>query len=309
MGAAEGVRARCVRHWGFAFAALALLSPSRASADEGSASTGTGAAGRVLHWDPAWTHAGAWDYALSGIGATTLVTETVLFQNAQQPVRFYGPLLFDDAARDFFRGGNVETQQTAANVSWAFWGLDVVGPFAIDLPYALIRFDAGVAWDLAWQDATTLLLASSVDVALRNVIGRARPKDSDCLEAGGGAACLNPESSRSFPSGHFTEVSAGAALICTQHLSLELYGGPWDMATCVGAIVSAGTVGVLRLVADNHWTTDVLGSGLLGTAFGWGVPYFMHLRWHPVRSAKGVALAPLPMFVADGVGASVVGVF
>jgi membrane-associated phospholipid phosphatase len=288
---------------------LALLgAPGSAHADEPSVALVV----PPLRWDPAWVHANAWDYTLSGTGATALVLETIFLQSKQEPVRFSGPILFDAAARSFFRANDPNTRLAVADTSWVFWGLDVVYPL-VDVAYARARYGPDVARDLFWQDATVLTAASSVDMALRDTVGRARPNDSDCLAAGGGSKCLNPESVRSFPSGHFVETTTGASLICTQHLYLKLYGPPWDAVTCATAMVSAATVGVMRMVADDHWATDVVGSGALGVLFGWGMPYLMHLRWHtPPKTGGGaephVMVMPTPIAFSHGAGIGITGI-
>ena len=283
-----------------------LVAPGAAFADEPVVTP-------PLRWKPGWTHAGPLDYTLAGFGATTLVLQTIYLQPQQAAVRFQGPLLFDASARSFLRGSTWDIRTGAADVSWIFWALDVAYPFVTDVPYAWARYGPGVAWDLFWQDSVALLLASSFDLALRDVVGRVRPNDSDCLAQGKRSDCVNPESVRSFPSGHFVEATTGASLICTQHLSLHLYGGPWDDVTCATAAASAVTVGVLRLVADNHWTTDVIGSGALGVLFGWGVPYVMHLHGSPLRppanGAPALLVLPTPIAVDHGGGIGLTGIF
>ncbi len=283
-----------------------LCSPRTARADE----PATDASPIPLHWDPAWTHSNPWDYSLSGAGATALVLETVLLQSKQAPARFSGPILFDSAARSFFRARSPEDRLTAADWSWLFWSLDVTYPLVTDVPYAWARYGPGVASDLFWQDATALTLASSIDMALRDTVGRVRPQDSDCLAAGGGSACLNPESVRSFPSGHFVETTTGASLICTQHLYMRLYGSPLDGVTCATAIFFAATVGVLRMVADDHWATDIVASGAMGALFGWGVPYIMHLHGHAPRATvgKSMMVLPTPIVVSHGAGVGLTGI-
>jgi membrane-associated phospholipid phosphatase len=66
-------------------------------------------------------------------------------------------------------------------------------------------------------------------------------------------------------------------------------------------------------VADDHWATDVLGGAALGIAFGWGIPYLMHLHGHTPRSHPDkelpVLIAPVPIAVRSGGGAGVAGLF
>jgi len=45
----------------------------------------------------------------------------------------------------------------------------------------------------------------------------------------------------------------------------------------MGAVLGLGTAG-LRIAADMHWATDVLTGAAVGTAIGFGMPYFLHAR-------------------------------
>jgi membrane-associated phospholipid phosphatase len=267
-----------------------------------------------LQWDPAWSHAGPWDYALTGIGLTTLITETALLQDRAPDPRWFEPILFDSAVRNATRGTTTQIRDDAATVSWGLWFVEMGYPFAVDVPYAWARYGRGVAWDLFWQSATTLSLSGAFDFALRDIVGRVRPSNYECLTSGG-SGCLNgPETRRSFPSGHFTETSTATALICTQHLKLHLYGGAWDGVTCATAIAADAAVGTLRLVADDHWATDVIAGGAIGFLFGWGVPTVMHLHGHAEanmasRSGPFTMVLPLPMLFPAGAGLGATGVF
>ena len=264
-------------------------------------------------WDPAWSHAGPWDYGLTGVGLATLLTETAVLQNQAPDPRWNQPILFDLAVRDATRGSTAQIRDDAANVSWGLWFLEMGYPLAVDVPYAWARYGREVAWDLFWQDATAMSLSGAFDFAARDAVGRVRPGNYECLRDGG-TNCLNgPETRRSFPSGHFTETSTATALICTQHLRLRLYGAPWDALTCAGAITADAAVGTLRMVADDHWATDVIAGGVFGVLFGWGVPTLMHLHGH-VPGGSGDAgplwmVAPAPIVVSHGGGIGAVGVF
>lgn len=266
----------------------------------------------TVHWDPAWSHAGPWDYTLTGVALATVTVETVLWQNVATPAAWQGPILFDAAVRDALRGSTAAIQADASVVSWVLFVGMLTYPFAVDVPYTWARYGRDVAWDLFWQSGTTLALSGAIEIGLRDAIGRVRPAAYQCL-TDGGTHCLDaPETTRSFPSGHFVETSASAALLCTQHLRMQLYGSPWDAVTCATAIVAAGTVGTLRIVADDHWASDVIAGGAIGTLIGWGVPTLMHFHRHATPGAgKGSAFmvmpTALPMEKGGGLGA--VGVF
>ncbi len=288
-----------------AFGAV-MLHSSRAAAEEKPKP-------HQIHWDAAWTHANAWDYALTGAGLTTLVTETIVLQNRMPTPRWYGPILFDQAIVDATKGQTAEIRNNAANVSWGLWFLEMGYPFVVDVPYAWVRYGRQVAWDVFWQAATAFSLSGAFDFAARDITGRVRPLNYECLQAGRGNCLTGPEDTRSFPSGHFTETTTATALICTQHLKMELYGAPWDAVTCASAIAADGVVGALRLVADDHYATDLIGAGVFGVLFGWGVPTLMHLHGHAVVVADGGPLPamvlPMPMAFDHGAGVGATGLF
>jgi membrane-associated phospholipid phosphatase len=265
---------------------------------------------RPLRWDPEWSHAGAADYVLGGLGLGVLGAETIWLQPQQPSLHWSGPILFDKDVRGVLHG-SAPVRDGATTVSWALLGANIAYPVVVDVPYAWSRYGTQLAWDLFWQDTVALSLVSATDLAVRDLVGRARPFVSDCLAAGGSnAACMgnNTEAARAFPGGHVAVATTGATLTCTQHLSLHLYGEPWDAVTCGSAIVVDVTMGVLRIVTDNHWASDIVAGGLLGFAFGWGIPVLLHL--HPIggsRSDTGVLLAPVPIAVDHGAGIGVTG--
>jgi membrane-associated phospholipid phosphatase len=79
------------------------------------------------------------------------------------------------------------------------------------------------------------------------------------------------------PSGHVSTAVTGAALICTHHLRLDLYGSrAADITACGLGIAAAVASGVSRIASDNHYTTDVLSGAAIGVVSGWLVPTLLH---------------------------------
>jgi len=265
-------------------------------------------------WDRAWTHHGVWDYSLAGTSALAVVVEGVVLQPIRPPLRWTAPILFDADVRGALRASSASTRNTLEDVSWALWGMQIAYPVLVDVPFAWARGDHQLAVDLFWQDAATLTFAAAVDLGLRDLAGRARPRVYDCL-SGGGTHCLDDvESTRSFPGGHIVNSTAASVLACTQHLSMELYGGPWDAVACATTVASDVTLAVLRIVSDNHWATDQIAGMAIGGLIGWGVPYVMHLHGHARSSASGrdgpsVIAVPMPVPLDHGAGLQVTGIF
>jgi membrane-associated phospholipid phosphatase len=291
----------------------AILSPVVMAAFMAHASAATGDEPHPkdsFTWNPAWSHADSWDYAFTGVAASDLAVYLPLLQSKQPALNWTRPILFDTAVRDFLRGSS-SVRSAAEPTSWALLGVVVAYPFVVDLPYAWKRGGPDLAWDLFWQDATALSLATAIDLNLRDVVGRARPPVSECLMKGG-TNCLsnNSEATRSFPGGHQLIVTTAASLTCTQHLEMQLYGGAPDVVACAAAATTAFAVGVLRIVADDHWASDILVGDLLGVGLGWGVPTLMHLHGHaPAIAIHGAYLTPTPIAVRAGGGVGVTGLF
>jgi membrane-associated phospholipid phosphatase len=263
-----------------------------------------------LRWDAAWSHAGPTDYALTALAVEDIGVYLPLQQPDRPPLRWTSPILFDEPVRDLLRAGSPATRSAAGTASWGLFAAVAAYP-EVDIAYAWARYGRRVAWDLFWQDATTLSLAATFDLNVRDLFGRARPPVSECLMHGGGTAtCLgnNAEATRSFPGGHVLIVSTAASLSCTQHVSMRLYGSVWDGLACASAVVAATTVGVLRIVSDDHWASDILAGELLGTAIGWGIPTLMHFHRH-AGPPPGAAVTPIALPLQRGGGLGVTGIF
>ena len=59
-----------------------------------------------------------------------------------------------------------------------------------------------------------------------------------------------------------------------------------------------GTTGALRIVADQHWASDVLVGAAVGTFSGLAVPYFLHYGWGEPEEQRpdevSISILPLP---------------
>lgn len=293
-----------------AIAVVLLVTSARSARADGA--TSAPVASGPLYWDSAWSHAGTFDYSLTALGALSAVAYLTALQSKQPPLRWTSPVLFDSDVRNLLRGSTPGARNAANTASWGLLGLVLAYP-VIDVGYAWKRFGSQVAWDLFWEDATALSLATSFDLSLRDIVGRARPPVSACLTSGGSASqCLgaSTEPTRSFPGGHQLIVTTAAALTCTQHLKMNLYGGPWDAVACAVAATTAAAVGLFRIMGDDHWTSDILVGDVIGVAFGAGIPLLMHLHGHaPAGEVLGVRVAPIAVPVRGGGGLGMTGMF
>ena len=103
-----------------------------------------------------------------------------------------------------------------------------------------------------------------------------------------------------------TIAATGAALMCTHHGYLRLYGGPWDAIACGLGIAVAGGVGVSRIIVDKHYTTDTIAGITVGTLSGWLMPTLLHYGFDGRGRGTSAALKymPLPTASATSLGLS-----
>ena len=233
------------------------------------------------------------------IGVAGFVGEYTI-KEPQSP-RIQRGAAFDDSARDFFRAPGEAGRKRADVISdYGMWGL-TAAPF-LDAAITAwgVHGDGTTAQQLAIMDAEAFSLTEAMTLLTKLVTARQRPYayDAGCPTGG----CI---ANTSFPSGHTSRAFTGAALLCTTHAYLPMYGGPWDALACAAALGASTTTGVMRIVADKHWTTDVLAGAFVGGLSGWLVPTFFHFRGGggasaPKANAGTVKLWPIVAKSPDG---------
>jgi membrane-associated phospholipid phosphatase len=187
--------------------------------------------GAPVHWTGReWEH---FSIAVAGIGAAALLDQTVRDRERHDHSRFS-----DQVARDFEQFG----QTGAFGVMGAFY---VAGLVSDDARARSVGADGLIS---------TLIAGGIVTPALKLVVGRRRPRDTDKTFD------IKPFSgSSSFPSGHSTEAFAVASVIATH------YDQRWIQVASYG---SAALVGFARVHHQAHFLSDVTAGAIIGTATG-----------------------------------------
>lgn len=233
-----------------------------------------------------------WDVPITaGIGAWWLLSEFAFKEDlAPRDCKWCARNGLDDAGRTL-RAGTLADQKRAALTS------DVVG-IALT-PVVAFSLDAIFTWagGGTWRDSVldVLLIFEAViafqglNQAVKFMAGRERPLASVLSPAEKRMTAEPEDNNLSFFSGHtgyaFAMISAAATVIRARGYE------KWWVVLAVGMPIAV-TTGVLRMVADKHYLTDVLTGALLGGLIGWGVPFFFH---RPVRAAGITAwLSPGP---------------
>jgi membrane-associated phospholipid phosphatase len=245
----------------------------------------------------------------AGMGVAGLVIPTAT-------PRWRGPTGVDRPFRDGLRLDGRESRKTADDIS------DIT--LTLTLNYAAfdgtvvawaLRDKGSVAYQMMAINVEVLALTAGISSLSKAIIARERPYADECrtdpvLRR---ADDCEPDSVNvSFISGHSSMAFAAASVTCMHHAYLGLYASPGaDTAACLGAYGAAAATGVLRIMSDNHYATDVASGAAVGTLVGLGLPWLLHYR-SPVGD-DDAATGPMDdvsfTIVPGPTSASVVGVF
>ncbi|HEY2512603.1 MAG TPA: phosphatase PAP2 family protein [Polyangiaceae bacterium] len=240
-----------------------------------------------------------------------------------QHASWTGGILFDEWARNTFRGRTAAAQSAASTATDWMYRAGALVPFVVDDYFATLsgHQNADVALQMALIDLEAYGVSAMVSLGVEHVVGRARPYTESCnlRDRSTGQLlhqCGTGNDARSFYSGHAAATSTTAGVVCAEHQHLPLFGGGFaDLAPCLFMIGVSATTGVLRLVYDEHWATDVVAGWMVGTAAGYVLPSLLHYGFrgggHPPGEIVSGSLHALPTLLSypAGAGAGFVGVF
>jgi membrane-associated phospholipid phosphatase len=165
-----------------------------------------------------------------------------------------------------------------------------------------------VALQMALIDAEAFAITGAIEGTTNFFSGRARPYAADCRTSipANSTDCATNTLNRSFFSGHTAVAFTAASLICAHHEALDLFESPADHVICATGFVAAATIGVLRIVGDAHYFSDVFVGAAVGTAIGLGIPLLHHYK----RAPPGAAPSAFGLKLVPGLGgAQLVGTF
>jgi membrane-associated phospholipid phosphatase len=205
--------------------------------------------------------------------------------------RWQGGIAMDATVRAALRAPTVEGRRAADDLSNVLLFTMVAAPY----------FTAGaytVGLHGSWRDAAGLALVNSEALGVafaatflvKNAVGRERPFATAeglatyCTSHASDPAC-GGDRNASFFSGHSAMAFTGAGLLCTQQI---FFGSPgMDALGCAGGMIAATATAMLRIVADMHYTTDVLTGAAIGLGAGMLLPYVLHFApWAPFPIAR-----------------------
>ena len=266
-----------------------------------------------LKWD--FPRFRPWQYV--AVGVQTAGNLTIEFADVpSRPEKWRSTLPFDTQVRNALLPKSQAGRDRAAVVSDYFWWGTQFYTVVVDsllVPLAFDDFNVDVALQMTMINWQALGLTGLVTRIAHHTGGRARPEVYGCSEQPGASFPCRDEGPGFF-AGHVSMTSAGAALACAHHAALPIYGENPAPGIFTCAVLSAGavTVGVLRMMADRHWVSDVVVGHAVGGGIGFGLPWLLHYqhRITPRLTAFGVKHAAwIPWATQDSVTLSLIGAF
>ncbi|MBN4050236.1 phosphatase PAP2 family protein [Desulfobulbus sp. AH-315-M07] len=242
--------------------------------------------GNPVRWDPRWKKFTLGNYI--GTGALVALSFGSLLFNPV-PDRWTDINGFDDYARSALGNRSPEARNRARDASDVLLSL-TINQVVIDT--VIVTWWGHDRPEVTLQMALINVEALAFNSAINGIVGglasRQRPyanvSDRDLYQCGGDAAtelkdCRTNKRFRSYYSGHTSTAFTVAGLTCMHHSYLPLYGGGVpDGIACAGGLLAAGVTGMMRVVADQHFLTDVITGAVAGTISGTAIPYFLHYR-------------------------------
>lgn len=265
-----------------------------------------------LEWDPRW-HRFRWaEYATTA--ATGIAGMAVFaFAEPSSHPKWVGPILFDEPVRNLLRLHTRSGILAALDASFILAYVPPAQSLLDSVALPAIDRNLDLMWQLGMMDAQAFALSGLVTASLYDVTGRARPSYNDCKAGTSVDPDCNVGSYASFPSGHTAVAMTGAGLLCAHHMQLPLYGGgAWDVVACVEGLTVATSVGVLRLMADRHYASDVLTGGAIGFFSGYALPRLLHYWKRPpgeVVNRSDLKVSVVPGGAAGAIGVQAIGMF
>lgn len=263
-----------------------------------------------LRWSPGRPRFRTSEYVVTGAAITTVLTTLVIGPRSNH---LHGGVAADEAARDALRLDGRDARWFARDLSDVLLTTMLSYPYVID---ALVvagwyRGSPDVAVQMALINTQTLAVTLGLQGLLNVLVSRERPYGRTCGTTlpDDSRDCNSDNRYYSFFSGHTSQSFASAGLICSHHLHLKLYGGgAADTIPCVTGFAVAASVGLLRVMADEHYLSDVLTGAALGTLTGLGLPWLLHYRYGGDDGGDKDAEVTVKL-VPMALGAGVVGSF
>ncbi len=274
-----------------------------------------------LAWREEWPHY-AFDEAVLSVGLGVLLLAAELLPTATTRPNWTDVNALDGAAHDGLRLNLSDQRESARIAGDVLMWVDIGFPFVIDALFATGIGDG--SWDTAAQMGLISLEAYVISLVVWRVTSllarRERPVTHDCAHPSASdpvrnpsaVECSNPQPTQSFFSNTAVNAFTGAALTCLHHTTMPVFGDEGaDATACVGALTLASVAGLLRVMSNLEYLTDVVTGAVVGLLSGWLLPWLLHYQGGARPELRpAIAAVPVPMIGAgDTFGLDVVGWF
>ncbi|MBW2735343.1 MAG: phosphatase PAP2 family protein [Deltaproteobacteria bacterium] len=271
--------------------------------------------GRSLHWDEAWGKFSTAEWIGSGIFGAVAAAFALVGPLGDTPWTggLGGAEGVDEKVRDALRAKSLEARFRARDISDVMLSSIVAYPFIDALLVAgWLRRSPEVAQQMALIDMQVYAVTLGTLSVFKSIGHRERPYGRICGDERPDDArdCDSRDRYFSFFSGHTAMSFAAASVNCSHHIHLGLYGSKAaDVLSCVTGFAVASGTGVMRMVGDQHYFSDVVIGAAVGTVIGFGLPWLLHYRHQPQKAQDVPPRAASLQIVPMGLGAGLVGQF
>ncbi len=238
---------------------------------------------------------------------------------APQPPPRWGGNPFDDAVRDGLRVRDTDARH-AVGLASDFLVLGLVAYTALvdGLAMPLSQDGPDAAWRSTAAYALVIGVTLTLDELVKDAAARSRPLEPGCDTSPLPAHCTALTRGMSFYSGHAATSFASAGFSCAMHLGRSLYGDTaTDGTACGASLLAATAIGLFRVMADQHYLTDVLVGAIVGFATGYLIPILLIPERRPLADRTSAAdpsvfvlpAATLGSTGVDSIGLNALGAF
>lgn len=232
-----------------------------------------------------------WPFLAAETGGAAAVYIGVLLASGDPPsvCRWCSTNGFDDAVRNALRASNPRPVGIASHV-FSLGAVPVATAVGLVVP-ALQDDELVRAGTDAWIVANAVILTAGVNKGVKRLAARQRPAFHYGVQGETEYANQPDEANLSF----FSADSSVAFSIAASGATLAYLHGyesaPWLLG---GGALFATTAGVMRIIADMHWATDVITGALVGAGFGVSVPLLLHSRRRGEKTTAVIEVVPQP---------------
>jgi membrane-associated phospholipid phosphatase len=231
-----------------------------------------------VEWNPGWRKFHLWEYgAVVGVQALSLYIRW--YQPPPDKAKWVGYNPFDDTIRGWLVMDSRSGREMAGLVSDRLAQFGSAVPFAVDLPVVVLGYQQyRLAWHMLWMDFEAIAVANLLNNSAFYLVGRGRPSTQSCAnDPTYDRICGGIGNNASFPSGHTVTIATAAGLTCVHHSRMPIFANKHaDRMACAVMVAATAATGATRVMADRHFTTDVMFGATIGFGSGWFLPTWLH---------------------------------